>query len=115
CQGTFDIGEFESSAPDPDDHFTFSSDQTCLGPKHVSNDMFYSNPQVDAAEADQLTTADITKRKADFHTIHEAIINDLPVRYLFAPADLYAYKNNIHNYVPAGTGDDWNVQDWYVS
>jgi peptide/nickel transport system substrate-binding protein len=114
CQGTFQIGEYASSQTDPDDHAIFSSDQTCLGPKHGSNYTFYNNPAVDAAEADQLTTLDQSKRKADMHIIHQAVLNDLPGRYLFAAANLYVYNNKLHNYSPSpANGDMWNCYDQY--
>lgn len=46
--------------------------------------------------------------------IHEAVISDLPVRYLVAAANVYTYNNTRHNYYPSpNIGDSWNCFDWW--
>jgi len=114
--GNFDIGEFANTLTyDPDDHTLFQSDQT--PDKGGSNYMHYSNPQVDAAEQTQQSTADISARKAAFHTIHAQVIADVPVFYLYSAANIFCYSNKLHNYMPSPLGptEGWNVWDWWIS
>jgi peptide/nickel transport system substrate-binding protein len=114
--GNFDIGEFANTLGyDPDDHTLFQSDQT--PDKGGSNYMHYSNPQVDAAEKTQQSTADITARKAAFHIIHAQVIADVPVFYLYSAANIFCYSNKLHNYMPSplSATEGWNVWDWWIS
>lgn len=116
CKGQFDIGEFASGGGyDPDDHTSFSSDQTCLD-HGGGNYGFYSNPEVDQQEKVQLSTGDVNARIAAFKIIHKDIINDLPVMYLFVAQDVWVNNNHLHNYNPSAVGasESWNVWDWYV-
>jgi peptide/nickel transport system substrate-binding protein len=114
--GNFDIGEFMNTVSyDPDDHTVYMSTQT--PDKGGSNYMHYSNPQVDAAEQAQQSTADISARKAAFHTIDTAVIADVPVFYLYAPGNIFCYSNKLHNYMPSplSASEGWNVWDWWMS
>lgn len=108
--GNFDIGEFANTLGfDPDDHTFFASNQT--PDKGGSNYMHYSNPTVDAAENQQQQTSDVNARKAAFHTIHAQILQDLPVFYLYSAANIYVYKNTLHNYAPSplSAAESWNI------
>jgi peptide/nickel transport system substrate-binding protein len=114
--GNFDIGEFANTLVyDPDDHTLFQSNQT--PDKGGSNYMHYSNPTVDQAEQAQQSTADISARKAAFHTIDQQVIADVPVFYLYGTANIYCYSNKLHNYAPSplGATETWNVWDWWMS
>src|SRR5258708_2079436 len=114
--GNFDIGEFANTLGyDPDDHTLFQSDQT--PDKGGSNYMHYNNPTVDQAEHAQQSTADITARKAAFHTIHAQVIADVPVFYLYGAANIFCYSNKLHNYMPSplSSTEAWNVWDWWMS
>jgi peptide/nickel transport system substrate-binding protein len=114
--GNFDIGEFANpSGYDPDDHTLFMCNQ--VPDKGGSNYMHYCNKTVDAAEQAQQSTADINARKAAFHTIHAQITADVPVFYLYSPANIYCYSNKLHNYAPSplGATETWDVWDWWIS
>src|SRR5262249_46174157 len=97
------------------DHLVFDCDATT--DKGGSNYGHYCNPALDAAEKLQLGTADVSKRKAAFHTIHGIILQDNPVMYLFAPGNVSVYNNRLHNYEPSAIGPSecWNIWDWWVS
>src|SRR5579884_839140 len=116
CQGKFQIGEFASSITDPDDHTAFQSDQLCqtVGGANYGH---YSNATVDQQEKVQLSTIDVNARKAAFHIIHQQVLQDIPVTYLFAPANLSVHSNRLQNYLPApaGAAETQNVWDWWVT
>jgi peptide/nickel transport system substrate-binding protein len=118
CAGKFQIGEVHDNGGfDPDDSWIFASDQTC--DQSGNNFMHYANPTVDQQERIQLSTDDINARKAAFHIIHEQVLTDLPVMYLYSQAGIGCAVSALHNYDPAdpvgGPGDTWNVWDWYLS
>lgn len=118
CAGQFQIGEVHDNGNfDPDDHLFLASDQTC--DKGGGNWMHYANPTVDAAERIQQTTADIATRQKAFHTVHEEVLKDLPVMYLWTTASVGCAISTLRNYDPidpvGGPGDAWNVWDWYLS
>jgi peptide/nickel transport system substrate-binding protein len=116
-KGTFDIVEYFNLAPsyDPDDHWVFMCNLTLR--QGGANLTHYCNPEVDQLETTQQVTADVTARRAEFHTIHLAILADLPVMYLYIPRLIGVYRNTLHNYMPTGIGgtETWNVWDWYLS
>lgn len=115
-QGNFDLGEFEESLGyDPNDNVLWNSKQTAAN--GGQNYGFYSNPTVDQALATEQSTGDQSKRMAAFHTIHEALLTDVPVFFLYAPKDIAMYSNTLHNYAPsaAGPSETWNIWDWYLS
>jgi peptide/nickel transport system substrate-binding protein len=112
--GNFDIGEFaDTLGYDPDDHALFMCNQ--MPDRGGSNYMHYCNKTVDAAEQAQQSTADINARKAAFHIIHAQVIADVPVFYLYAPANVFCWTRHLHNYLPSplGATEAWNVWDWW--
>lgn len=112
----FDIAEFANSLGyDPDSLTEWQTNQT--PDKGGSNYAQYSNPTVDAAIAAEEHSTDIPTRKAAFHTIHQALLTDYPVFFLYGLRDIAMYKNNLHNYAPSSQGpsETWNVWDWYLS
>jgi peptide/nickel transport system substrate-binding protein len=114
CHGQFDIGEFASGGGyGPSDYTSFQTGQDCAhgGGNYGS----YSNSTVDQAEAAQLTSNDQNFRKQQFHTIHQQILQDLPVMYLFVAQNVWVVNNHVCNYNPSALGGSevWNVWDWY--
>ena len=110
----WDIAEFENSlGVDPNTSLIWTSTQT--PPAGGQNLTYYSNPQVDQWEAQQLTAVDQSARKQLFHEIHAQILKDIPTFYLYSPLDLSEYKANLHNYMPdsIGPSETWNIWDWY--
>jgi peptide/nickel transport system substrate-binding protein len=112
--GAFDIAEFAaSSGYDPDDRVVFMCDQT--PEQGGQNLMRYCNPVVDQQELAQQSTTDPGKRLDAFHTIHAAILDDLPVMYYYTQVFVGIYRSTLHNYQPTQNGTDlWNVWEWYV-
>jgi peptide/nickel transport system substrate-binding protein len=113
----WDIAEFENNwgSPDPDSSSVWLSTQ--VPPAGGSNIMYYSNPQVDQWETQQLKTLDQTARVQLFHQIQAQVLKDVPTVYLYAPLDISEYKATLHNYAPISPSpsETWNVWDWWLS
>ena len=111
----YDIAEFANSLGyDPDNHTQWGCDQfTDKGGFNISA---WCNPTVDAAIKAELTSVDQSARSAAFHTIHQAILTDLPAMWYYAFPDISVAKANLQNYSPspAGPSETWNVWDWYL-
>ncbi len=118
CQGKFQIGEFANSfvSPDPDDHGSFESNQLCLQ-NGGSNFGFYNNATVDQQELVQLQTVDQNARKAAFHIIHQQILQDIPVTYLFVAGNVSCHSARLQNYQPAASAaaESTEVENWWVT
>jgi peptide/nickel transport system substrate-binding protein len=111
----YDIYEFASNAGyDPDDHTLFACNQFTNVPGG-SNDSHYCNKQVDAQYQIELSNPDQNARKQAFTAIHQLIIQDLPVVWLYSYPDLAIHKNTVHNYKTAATGETWNIFEWWCS
>lgn len=114
----YDIAEFANSLGyDPDNHTQWACDQFTNGPNAGFNISAWCNPTVDAAIKTELGTTDQAARQAAFHTIHTAILTDLPAMWYYAFPDISVANSTIHNYAPspAGPSETWNVWDWYKS
>jgi peptide/nickel transport system substrate-binding protein len=111
----YDIFEFASNAGyDPDDHTSFACNQF-TNVAGGSNFWHYCNPAVDAQYQIELTNPDQNARKAAFTAIHQQLIQDLPVVWLYSYPDLAEYKNTVHNYKTAATGETWNIWEWWCT
>lgn len=111
----YDIAEFASSTGfDPDDHTFFMCNQLTSVPGGF-NVSHYCNPAVDAQYNIQLSNPDQSARKAAFTAIHTQLVKDLPAMWLYTYGDLAAYKNTVHNYLPAATGETWNIWQWWCT
>lgn len=111
----YDLAEFASSTGyDPDDHSYFQCDQLTSSPGGF-NVSHYCNPQVDAQYKIELSNPDQAARKTAFTAIHTQLAQDLPVIWLYSYPDLAVYKNTVHNYNTAPTGETWNIWEWWCS
>lgn len=111
----YDLAEFASSTGyDPDDHTYFMCNQLTSAPGGF-NVSHYCNPQVDAQYQIELSNPDQSARKAAFTAIHTQLTQDLPVIWYYSYGDLAVYKNTVHNYVPAGTGETYNIWEWWCT
>jgi peptide/nickel transport system substrate-binding protein len=111
----YDLAEFASSTGyDPDNHTYFQCNQLTSAPGGF-NVSHYCNQQVDAQYAIELSNPDQAARKAAFTAIHTQLSQDVPVVYLYSYPDLAVYKNTVHNYNTAPTGETWNIWDWWCS
>jgi ABC-type transport system substrate-binding protein len=99
----FQIGEFANTTSyDADDHWFFMSNQT--PDKGGSNYMHYANATVDQVERAQQQTAEVKARAAAFHTIHQEVLKDLPVMYLFRLQNIACAHSDLRNYRPSAFG-----------
>jgi peptide/nickel transport system substrate-binding protein len=115
-EATFEIADFGRwPSYDPDDSWFFMCRQT--PEQGGGNFMHYCNHAVDLAEARQQSTTDRTVRATAFHTIHAAILADVPVLYLYSLRHIGIYRSTLHNYHPSALGalEMWNVWDWYLA
>ena len=111
----YDMAEFASAGPpDPNDNFNFECNQFTSVPGGF-NVSHYCNSAVDAQYQIELTNPDQNARKAAFTAIHTQIIQDLPVVYMYAYPSIAVYKNTVHNYHTAATGETWNIMDWWCT
>jgi peptide/nickel transport system substrate-binding protein len=113
--GAYDLAEFASSTGwDPDNHTYFQCNQLTSAPGGF-NVSHYCNPTVDAQYQIELTNPDQNARKAAFTQIHTTLAQDVPVIYYYSYPDLAVYKNTVHNYDSAPTGETWNIFDWWCT
>jgi len=113
--GNYQIGEFANSLGyDPDNASTWACNQTAA--QGGANWSFYCNPDVDKQLQVEETNPDQNARIAAFHQIHQALLNDLPVVYLYAFGQQGIAKKTVHNYVLSALGpsETWNVWEWWM-
>jgi peptide/nickel transport system substrate-binding protein len=113
--GQYQIGEFANSLGyDPDNASTWSCNQTAA--QGGANWTYYCNPDVDKQLQIEETNPDQNKRLAAFHAIHQALLTDLPVIYLYAFGSEGIAKKDVHNYILSDNGpsETWNVWEWWM-
>ncbi len=111
----YDLAEFASSTGyDPDNHTYFQCNQLTSAPGGF-NVSHFCDPNVDAQYKIELSNPDQSARKAAFTAIHTALSQQVPVIYYYTYPDLAVYKNTVHNYNTAGTGETWNIWEWWCS
>jgi peptide/nickel transport system substrate-binding protein len=109
--GQYDMAEWASSySYDPNDAANFSCDQ-------IGKDNFnwYCNPKLDDLFAQEQATADPTTRQKIFDQIHQIMLTDYPVVFMFSPNDISISKKGTHNYEPGpfGASETVNVWQWW--
>ncbi len=100
-----------SLSPEPDQFSIWHSSQT--GPRQF-NFLSYANPQVDAALEAARRTFDRQRRKALYDKVQQAIHDDVPMVFLYAPYSLPVFHKRIRGINPAPAGIGWNSEHWYV-
>jgi peptide/nickel transport system substrate-binding protein len=108
--GKFDLALFAWVAgADPDD----SSQWLCAStPPNGNNYTHYCNPQMDALQAQALSTFDRGKRKAIYAKTQAMLAQDAPAVFLFYPRIRYALNPNFQNFAPNGPSEGWNSYEW---
>jgi peptide/nickel transport system substrate-binding protein len=95
---------------DPDD----SSQLLCSErAPHGYNWDLYCNPQLDAAETVALTHYDRPTRKRAYATIQHILARDAPFVYLWWPRQIEAVNDDLRDFAPNGTIEDWNAYRWH--
>jgi ABC-type transport system substrate-binding protein len=77
----------------------------------------YCSQTVDQAEKAQMSNADLSVRKQQFHIIHTELLKDNPLMYYYSSANISVASNSLHNYNPSplSSTEEWNVWDWWKS
>lgn len=71
------------------------------------------NKDVDAALEDAGKTFDMAQRKADYCTVAQAVVDELPQVYLYLFQDNYGVADNLEGYVLSTWGSmTWGAQNW---
>lgn len=100
-----------SLTPEPDQYNIWHSSQT--GARQF-NFLSYSSPVVDEALEKARRTFDEAERKQLYDRMQEAIHQDVPMVFLYAPYSLPVFHKRIHGIEPAPAGIGWNSEYWYV-
>ena len=77
--------------PDPDDSYIY-----CTGGSQ--NWLNYSNPEVDKAYQEALSTTDKDARKADYHKVYQLLNTDLPNFIIYQRSDCIAYNTRLKTF-----------------
>jgi len=86
------------AAADPDDSPLYTTKNFAPGGQ---NNLFWSNPKVDAAAADALQTIDTNRRKADYKIIQQQMAIDVPTIILYFWKDIYVYNSDLKGFTPS--------------
>jgi peptide/nickel transport system substrate-binding protein len=114
--GKYDMGLYGWIAGyDPDDHSIYSSDQIGT-PTHPdgSNYTRYSNPKMDAAERQALSSYDQATRKKAYSTIQKLIANDVPEDYIWFPRQIEPISPKFKGFAPNPVNEAWNAYEWEI-
>jgi peptide/nickel transport system substrate-binding protein len=112
--GNYDIWDIANGTGyDPDDHLFLMCGQT--PDKGGGNFTRYCNPAVDQAEILQLSTTDPATRMEAFHAIHQLVLDDVPMIFLYTELGVGIFRSSLRNYKPFDIGRDlWNCWEWYL-
>jgi peptide/nickel transport system substrate-binding protein len=108
--GKFDLAMYSwISGSDPDD----SSQWTCGAVPPAGNNVSrYCSPQMEAAQRAALSTFDRPVRKRAYATIQSLLLHDAPGAFVYYQSLRYAHAADLRNFMPNGTTESWNAQDW---
>jgi len=104
--GRFDLAYVPfTMGADPDD----SGVLACHG---AQNYMRWCDPQVDALEAQALSSVSQKKRRVLYRRIARRVADQVPLLYLFNARYLYAYRDRLHGFAPNAFLPTWNAYAW---
>jgi len=114
--GAYDLAEFASATAygEPDDHTYFMCNQLTSAPGGF-NVSHFCDPAVDAQYNTELSSNVQNTRKTAITAIHTALAQEVPVIWYYTYPDLSVHKNTVHNYDTAGTGETWNIWEWWCT
>lgn len=110
--GTFDIGEYASSATagDPADNTQWDCDQfPAAGGFNV---MHWCDQTATTADKAATTNPDQSFRKQQYHTLYTQIQSQVPMFFLYAYPDIAMASAKLHNYAPGPFGPEETVAVW---
>lgn len=108
--GKFDIATYAWVAgTDPDDSSTFLCS---MAPPAGNNIMHYCSKEMDALQAQALSTFDRIKRKAAYKKIQELLLTDVPAAFVYDQQQRYVRTPDLQNFTPNGISEGWNAYQW---
>jgi len=115
--GIMSSGHFQAALTDwyagvdPDDSTQLLCDQQ---PPNGWNWSRYCSPAMDAEQKMALTHYDLATRKAAYSKIEHLLAEDAPFVYLWWPRQIEAINDDLKNFRPNGTIEDWNAYQWSI-
>ncbi len=108
--GKFDLAMYSwISGSDPDD----SSQWTCAAVPPAGNNIArYCSREMEAAQRLALSTFDRAVRMRAYATIQSLLLRDAPGAFIYYQSLRYAHAADLRNFVPNGTTESWNAQEW---
>jgi peptide/nickel transport system substrate-binding protein len=100
---------------DPDDHSLFQCDQIPR-PGHPDgvNYTRYCNKEMDAAQAEALSSYDDAKRKPAYSTIQKLLARDVPEDFIWYPRQAQPINPAFKNFAPNPVNEAWNAYEWEI-
>ncbi|MDQ2865685.1 MAG: peptide ABC transporter substrate-binding protein [Candidatus Eremiobacteraeota bacterium] len=111
--GHYDAAIFSwVAAADPDDSPLYTTKN--FAPQGQNN-LFWSNPKVDAAAAAALGTLDRNKRKAYYKIVQQQMALDVPTIIMYFWKDIYLYNNDLKGFTPSPViSAFWNPWEYSI-
>jgi len=100
-----------SLSPEPDQYAMWHSSQT--GPREF-NFLSYQNDTVDQALDQARRTFDRKQRKIWYDQMQQALFDDVPLVFLYAPYALPVLHKRIHGIRQGSAGISYDNEHWYV-
>lgn len=108
--GKYDIASYPwVMGADPDDSSQFLCSMT---PPAGNNIMRYCSKEMDALQAQALSTFDRGRRKAAYKAIQELLLRDVPGVFVYAQQQRYVRSPDLQNFTPNGISEGWNAYQW---
>jgi peptide/nickel transport system substrate-binding protein len=98
---------------DPDDHSEFTCDQIPR-PSHPDgvNYARYCSAEMDAAQAQALSSYDRDARRPAYVKIQQILARDLPIIYIWFPRQLQPITTAFKGFAPNPVNESWNAYAW---
>ncbi|MDP9024768.1 MAG: peptide ABC transporter substrate-binding protein [Candidatus Eremiobacteraeota bacterium] len=111
--GHYDAAIFSwVAASDPDDSPLYTTSN--FAPQGQNN-LFWSNPAVDAAATAALGTLDRNKRKEYYKIVQQQMALDVPTIVLYFWKDIYIYNNDLQGFTPSPViSAFWNPWEYSI-
>ncbi len=108
--GNFDLAWYTMTLGiDPESASRFSCNSF---PPNGQNYSRYCDKGMDEAQRAGLATFDVAARKRAYAQSQRLLARDVPVVFVFWPADTEAYTPRLHGFAPNPVTPTWNAQEW---
>ena len=116
--GILNSGKFDMTlyawiqGADPDN----SSSWLCSAVPPAGNNVTrYCSKEMDAAQAEALSTFDPAKRRAAYGRVESLLLRDVPGVFLYYQGLRYAHIPQLQNFTPNGISEGWNAYQWKIA